>query len=269
MGGKSATLAWQRYCATAGNALWWASCALPCCTTRHSAHAAGRAACCTLYSCAMRRCVRAAGGVACCCAAYSCAMRRCVRAAGGWRALRRIAAELARRAATRAPRRPQSCRNWTHSAYTAPRSPAGAMVAPSPGGQVSPPRRCRSRACAAPRRYECRVRQPVVDLENDRWRDRRGRGCAVCRPRSRAAAGGRRPTRGVRGAAASVRRPATLAVCGRVRYRERDPRFLAHRPDLDTEAYAVGLDGGGVSRPTKRNLRRIVAPAPQHRVSRG
>jgi hypothetical protein len=110
MGGKSATLAWQRYCATVGNALWWASCALPCCTTRHSAHAAGRAACCTSYSCAMRRCVRAAGGVACC-AAYSCAMRRCVR---GQRLAcsARIAAELARRAATRAPGRPQSCRNW-------------------------------------------------------------------------------------------------------------------------------------------------------------
>jgi hypothetical protein len=74
MGGKSATPAWQRYCATAGNALWWASCALPCCTTRHSAHAAGRAACCAAYSCAMRRCVRAAGGVACS-AAYRCGTR--------------------------------------------------------------------------------------------------------------------------------------------------------------------------------------------------
>jgi hypothetical protein len=37
------------------------------------------------------------------------------------------------------------------------------------------------------------------------------------------------------GAAASVRRPTTLAVCGRVNYREREPRFLAHRPGLDTE----------------------------------
>jgi amino acid adenylation domain-containing protein len=54
--------------------------------------------------------------------------------------------------------------------------------------------------------------------------------------------------------------PTTLAVCGRVRYRERDPRFLAHRPGLDTEAYAVGLDGGGVSRPTKRNLRAFCPP---------
>jgi hypothetical protein len=173
MGGKSATLAWQRYCATVGNALWWASCALPCCTTRHSAHAAGRAACCTSYSCAMRRCVRAAGGVACC-AAYSCAMRRCVRAAGGVaccaayscamrRCVRgqRLACSAAYRCGTRTTRcdtRPGPPAVVSKLGLTAPirrhDRPAGAMVAPSPGGQVSPPRRCRSRACAAPRRYE-------------------------------------------------------------------------------------------------------------------
>jgi hypothetical protein len=71
------------------------------------------------------------------------------------------------------------------------------------------------------------------------------------------------------GAAASVRRPTTLAVCGRVRYRERDPRFLARRLGLDTGARAIGLDGGGVSKPTEGNLRSIVRLAHQRAVRRG
>jgi hypothetical protein len=39
-----------------------------------------------------------------------------------------------------------------------------------------------------------------------------------------------------RGAAASVRRPTALAVYGRVDYRERDPRFPAHRSGMFTGA---------------------------------
>ena len=54
-----------------------------------------------------------------------------------------------------------------------------------------------------------------------------------------------------------------------VSYREREPRFLAHRPGLDPGAYAVGLDGGGVSRPTKRNLRSILCPVHEHGVRDG
>jgi hypothetical protein len=45
-----------------------------------------------------------------------------------------------------------------------------------------------------------------------------------------------RHRRAGRGAAASVRRPTALAVYGRVDYRERDPRFPAHRSGMFTGA---------------------------------